>query len=89
MKRVPVMPAPHVLAAHLGDESVLLDLDTKHYFRLNETAAAIWRALEHTPSVEGVVRMLIQEFEVTESEARASLDSLLEDLHAKGLVEAA
>ena len=83
-----VVPAPNVLAAHLGDESVLLDLDTKHYFRLNETAAVIWRALEHSPRVDAVVRALVDEFDVSEDEARSALDALLDDLHRKGLVVA-
>src|SRR5262249_34144919 len=59
MTAVPVVPSPNVLAAHLGDESVLLDLDTKHYFRLNETAAVAWRALEHSLSIEGIIRALV------------------------------
>ena len=33
-----------VLAAHLPGEAVLLDMETKNYFRLNETAAWIWRS---------------------------------------------
>ncbi len=35
-----------VLAAHLGDEAVLLDLSAKRYYRLNESAAVVFRALE-------------------------------------------
>jgi hypothetical protein len=86
MTALAVVPAPNVLAAHLGDESVLLDLDTKHYFRLNETAAVIWRALEHSPRVEAIIRALVEEFEVTEDEARLSLEQLVDDLRSKGLV---
>jgi len=88
MTAAAVVPAPNVLAAHLGDECVLLDLDTKHYFRLNETAAVIWRALEHSPRVEAVLRALVEEFEVDEDEARLALEQLLEDLRRKGLVRA-
>jgi len=83
-----MVPAQSVLAAHLGDESVLLDLDTKHYFRLNETAAVIWRALERSPHADAIVRRLVEEFDVTEAEARRALEQLLEDLRRKGLVVA-
>ena len=86
MTALAVVPAPSVLAAHLGDASVLLDLDTKPYFRRNETAAVIWRALEHSPRVEAIIRALVEEFEVTEDEARLSLEQLVDDLRSKGLV---
>jgi hypothetical protein len=35
-----------VLAAHLGDDAVLLDLAAKRYYRLNETAAVVELASE-------------------------------------------
>ena len=35
--------SPEVLAAHLEGEAVLLHMDTKDYFRLNDTAAWVWR----------------------------------------------
>jgi hypothetical protein len=88
MTALPVVPSPNVLAAHLGDESVLLDLDTKHYFHLNETAAVAWRALEHSPSVEAITRALVAEFDVSEQEARLAIEQLLADLRRKGLVVA-
>ena len=35
-----------VLTAHLEGEAVLLHMDTKNYFRLNATAALLWKGLE-------------------------------------------
>lgn len=39
-------PSPDVLTANLQGESVLLDMHSKDYYRLNETAACVWRRLE-------------------------------------------
>jgi len=77
---------PDVLAAHLGDEAVLLDLNAKRYYRLNETAAVVFRALEAGEGREGAIRQLLADFEVDEAEATAAVDTLLSDLAARGLV---
>jgi hypothetical protein len=58
-----------VLAAHLGDEAVLLDLSAKRYYRLNESAAVAFRALEEGEGRDGAIRRLVATFEVGESDA--------------------
>jgi hypothetical protein len=75
-----------VLAAHLGDEAVLLDLSAKRYYRLNESAAVVFRALEECEGRDGAIRRLIATFEVSESDAASAVDALLGDLAARGLV---
>ena len=75
-----------VLAAHLGDEAVLLDLSGKRYYRLNESAAVIFRALEEGEGREGAIRRLISTFDVSESDASSAVDALLADLATRGLV---
>lgn len=86
MTAISALPAPQVLAAHLGDESVLLDLDTKHYFQLNATASAIWRALEDRQPVEHIVAALVTDFDVSAPEAREAVGRLVQDMRRKGLV---
>ena len=75
-----------VLAAHLGDEAVLLDLNGKRYYRLNESAAVVFRALEDGEGREGAIRRLVAAFDVAESDASSAVDALLADLAARGLV---
>lgn len=77
---------PEVLAAHLGDEAVLLDLNGKRYYRLNETAAVVFRALEAGEGRGGAIKQLVAAFEVDESEATSAVDILLADLATRGLV---
>jgi hypothetical protein len=77
---------PEVLAAHLGDEAVLLDLSGKRYYRLNETAAVVFRALEAGEGRAGAIARLLAEFDVREDDATAAVDRLLADLAARGLV---
>jgi len=75
-----------VLAAHLGDEAVLLDLSAKRYYRLNETAAVVFRALEENEGRDGAIRRLLDAFDVSESDATSAVDTLLADLATRGLV---
>ena len=75
-----------VLAAHLGDEAVLLDLSGKRYYRLNESAAVVFRALEEGEGRDGAIRRLTATFDVGESDAASAVDALLVDLAARGLV---
>src|SRR2546426_11996727 len=75
-----------VLAAHLEGEAVLLDLETKRYYRLNETAARIWKGLEQSLAPDQITDILVAEFDVDPVTARAELDRALEGLRARGPV---
>ena len=75
-----------VLAAHPEGEAVLLDLQTKRYYRLNATAARIWKGLEQALEPPQIVDALVDEFAVDAATAQADLDRALEDLRARGLV---
>ena len=78
-----------VLAAHLGGESVLLELNAKRYYRLNEAAAVVFKALESGEGRSGALRRLLARFEVDEAEATRAVDALLAELAERGLVRAA
>ena len=75
-----------VLAAHLEGEAVLLDLETKRYFRLNATAARIWKGLEQSLEPSQIVDALVDEFAVDAATARAEVERALEGLRTQGLV---
>lgn len=77
-----------VLAAHLEGEAVLLHMDTKEYFRLNATAACVWKGLERGLDREGLVDELCANFEVEPEAAAAELDRLLGELEARHLLAA-
>ena len=87
MKDTPTHRVPEdVLAAHLEGEAVLLHMDTKNYYRLNATAAQVFRGLERGLDRQGLLDDLCAEFEVDRDTAAAELDRLLDELAARGLV---
>ena len=75
-----------VLAAHLDGEAVLLHMDTKNYYRLNATAAHVFRGLERGLGREALLDGLCAEFEVERETAAGELDRLLDDLSQRGLL---
>jgi len=81
------MPHAHIVATEFeGGESVLVDLNTKRYYQLNETATLIWRALADGKSKADIVGSLTSIYDVTETDAEKSIDHVLEHLQVHRLV---
>ncbi len=79
-------PSPDVLSAHLEGEAVLLDMETKRYFRLNDTASAIWRGLEQGLDRTRLRASLKEQYEVDEAELDAALDRAIASFAERGLI---
>lgn len=77
-----------VLARPVGDQIVLLDLDSGRYFSLNAVGAFIWQHLERGEGPAAIADRLTAEYEVSAEQAAADLQELLADLVAHGLVTA-
>ncbi len=75
-----------VLTAHLENEAVLLDLESKNYYRLNATAAHIWKALESGITPEQLVDSVTAEFAVDRTAAEAAIARLLAELDSRNLL---
>ena len=80
-------PHDHVVFTDFeGGEGVLVDLNTKRYYTLNETAALIWRALERGDGAEEIVRQLTDAYDVTPEHAARSLEQTISTLRARQLL---
>jgi hypothetical protein len=60
--------------------------DMEHVFTLNESGKAIWQMLESPKRLEQIVDGLLQEFDVSEDDARKDASEFLADLQQAGLV---
>ncbi len=83
---IPYTIPEHVLTAQLEGEAVLLDLQTKSYYRLNATAARIWKGVEDRLEPSQIVNVLVEEFAVARRTARTETERTLRDLRARGLL---
>lgn len=81
-----IKPSPDVLFRELGEELVLLDLNSSKYFSLNETGAVIWNLLEQGEDHGSIARQLSMKFDVDEQKAMADVEDLLDRLCSAGLI---
>lgn len=86
-----VATSPNCLLTELGDGTgVLLDLDTKFYFTLNETGVAVWKSLAHRQTnATDLAASLAADFEVTPAQALEDVSALLGELLTAALIRRA
>ena len=78
---------PQVVATPFDNgEGVLIDLQGKQYFQLNETGWLIWQRLTDGHSSAQIVAALVAEYEVSEAQAQASVQRLRADLEQRELL---
>lgn len=87
MELTGLMPIKDVVYTDFqGTGGILVDLNTKQYYQLNETGSLIWRELEKGNSVENIVSEMKAVYEVTSEHARESVEKLLQNLESRKLV---
>jgi hypothetical protein len=80
-------PQPDVVDTELeGSETVLLDLDSKHYYSLNCTGTLVWKGLKEGLSLATISERLQENFDVETDQASASVLALAEELWRHCLV---
>lgn len=83
----PLLPHEHVIFTDLdGLEGVLVDLNTKKYYQLNETASLIWRGLEKRLPVSHIAREMTERYDVTLERAMSSIETALRHFDAQKLL---
>ncbi|MFQ3582016.1 MAG: PqqD family protein [Chloracidobacterium sp.] len=80
-------PHPSVVSTEVEDAIVLLHLDTKRYFTLNSTGAAIWKHLSQGKPETDIVAALAAEYDADETHLAASTRRMLEQLEKAALIE--
>jgi len=69
-----------------GGDGILVDLRTRRYYQLNETALVVWKGLEKGTSVEGLAAEIGAAYDVPPDRARSSVESLIARLESYRLV---
>ena len=76
-----------VLFQDLGDEVVLLEVESGEYYGLNDVGARMWSLLQQGQPVSQVLSTLHEEYEASEQRLRADLKQFLNQLQSRGLIE--
>lgn len=82
-----VLSAPeYVLVRKAGDETVLLNLRTEHYYGLEGVGARFWELVEAGTTFGDAVDALLSEYDVQADTLTADLMALSTDLRENGLL---
>jgi len=84
------VPLEHIVASHLEDgDGVLVDLNSRQYYQLNESAMLIWLALEKGFSFDQIVSEIMTTYKVSNERAITSAEALIKQLQQRKLVRPA
>jgi hypothetical protein len=77
----------HVVCTEFNNgEGVLVDLNTKRYYQLNETATVVWQAIENGRSPNQIAEELQSIYEVSKEHATASVDRIINEFRVQKLL---
>ena len=82
---VQVMKHDEVVYTNLEEGAVLLHLETRFYYSLNEVGQAVWRLLDSAESLEDLLEKLAEEYEVDRQPVKDSVSKFLQELEREQL----
>ena len=89
MNTTDLTPGKHVVVTDFdGGEGILVDLNTKKYYQLNETAMVVWKALEQGKSVGEIAGDITANYEVALENATRSVERILDNFQTYKLLTA-
>lgn len=79
--------SPDVVSRQIGDEIVLMDLESGTYFGLNQVGSRVWELTGDSPQSLSALRdRIVEEFDVAGDVAQQDLARLLDQLASRGLL---
>jgi len=84
-----LIPGKHVVATDFdGGQGILVDLNTKKYYQLNETAMVVWKGLEKGKTMDEIVTEITSNYEVPADKATLSVQRIVDNLQTYKLLGA-
>ena len=74
------------IQSKIGEEVVMMDMDSGFYFCLNSVASAIWSKLENEITFDDFVEELLKEYAVEKTLCEHDTKELLEQLREKNII---
>lgn len=76
-----------VLFRELEGESVLLNIETETYFGLDDVGTRMWNVLAEHDSIQSAYETLLAEYDVDPQTLKQDMESIIGQLHDKGLIQ--
>jgi Coenzyme PQQ synthesis protein D (PqqD) len=81
-----VIFSPDVISQEVSGETVLFDLESECYFGLDAVGTRIWQLIRDTGDLRTIYSILLEEYEVDDTQLRADLEALITDASERGLI---
>ena len=89
MSSTKLVPGKHVVVTDFdGGEGILVDLNTKKYYQLNETAMIVWKGLEKGKTMGEIAADITSSYEVALDKARVSVERIVDNFQTYKLLTA-
>lgn len=75
------------ISAKVGDEIVMMSTEHGKYIGLNDVGTRVWELIETPQSVESLIAILLEEFDVTAETCRAEVETFVEKLRDNKAIE--
>ena len=75
-----------IVQSKIGEEVVMLDMESGFYFGLNSVASVIWGVLADEIGFEKLIDQLMAQFEVERSICEADTQELLDQMLEKNII---
>lgn len=75
-----------LLATDLGDEMIIMDLNSGDYIGLDAVGVSIWTILKESSSIDIIVHRLQQEYAIDEATCQKDVIEFLEELAKKKII---
>jgi hypothetical protein len=84
-----LIPGKHVVVTDFdGGEGILVDLNTKKYYQLNETAMVVWKGLENGKTMGEIIADITSTYEVPADKASLSVQRIVDNFQTYKLLGA-
>gem|GEM_PF-845354 len=77
----------HVVACDLDGGKALLDLQESQYYKLNPTAALVWDKLSEPTTLDDLVKMITDRFDVEADQCRGDIQNIITRFHDANMIE--
>jgi len=87
MSSTSLVPGKHVVVTDFdGGEGILVDLNTKKYYQLNETAMIVWKGLEKGKTMREIAADITSDYEVPLDKAQVSVERIVDNFQTYKLL---
>ena len=81
--------SPSVVCTEFDDGAVLLNVETKYYYHINETSLRIWDGYKQNMHPFQIAKLLVDDYDVDEKHAFDSIYQFTQQLEEEGLIKCA